>query len=544
MSDPVGREVDQVGVVVLPALDRLLPDVESFLGGLEQRLRVDIPVSLDVSGLVAEARLATDVLEADVGSIHLPVDVDLQLAEAELDAMALDRTTEIKVGRGLLSTLSRVVGSGVGNLGNLGSGLGDLVSSTSTRAGIAGLVATIAAIAVLTPILVTAIQALPAILAAIALPIAAIAIGFEGIKDAFVDSGLAAAFEDMSDSISTVFADGLTPVFALLATLMPTLTTGFAQIAQSVIDMTAAGIEQLTSPEGKQQVADIFQSIADAMAIIAPAIGPLTDSLLTLAVEGAAAFERFAPQIAIFLESFNNMIATMSENGTLARAFDGLSKLLALFGILMLWVVRVSLVTMAVFDRVTDDIGRVIGGLDRMSGAITDALPTVATALDGIADLILDLVKDFPDLLFDAGKTLISSLASSFKDAGDALLPGVLGGVAGIIKDHFPGSPVKEGPLTSWNHGGAGKRLMDQLVSGIDSRNSETRAIARSTAGHADDIERHGAFEDLSGGGQPMFGKTYVRVTGDYKTFVNDLEARKAQTDGVGARLRLVEEVA
>jgi hypothetical protein len=46
---------------------------------------------------------------------------------------------------------------------------------------------------------------------------------------------------------------------------------------------------------------------------------------------------------------------------------------------------------------------------------------------------------------------------------------------------------VKEGPLTSWNNGGAGKRLMDQLASGILAGKSK---VASATAEVAREVVR------------------------------------------------------
>jgi hypothetical protein len=68
--------------------------------------------------------------------------------------------------------------------------------------------------------------------------------------------------------------------------------------------------------------------------------------------------------------------------------------------------------------------------------------------------------------LVNAGKQLLQGLANGIKDAAMAPLNAAKG-VVGKLKGLLPGSPVKWGPLTSWNNGGAGVRLMGMLESGI-----------------------------------------------------------------------------
>ncbi|GAA1885744.1 hypothetical protein [Lapillicoccus jejuensis] len=55
--------------------------------------------------------------------------------------------------------------------------------------------------------------------------------------------------------------------------------------------------------------------------------------------------------------------------------------------------------------------------------------------------------------------------------------------IAGTIKGFFPGSPVKTGPLRSWNNGGAGKRLMQQgLISGMLAQSNAVADASRTVA--------------------------------------------------------------
>lgn len=98
--------------------------------------------------------------------------------------------------------------------------------------------------------------------------------------------------------------------------------------------------------------------------------------------------------------------------------------------------------------------------------AVREKIAAIIAKVTGIKTAITGAVSGFGKLLFGAGSRLIGGLIKGIKSRIKDVT-GVVGGVAGKVKGFFPGSPIKEGPLKSWNRGGAGKRLMGQLASGI-----------------------------------------------------------------------------
>lgn len=90
--------------------------------------------------------------------------------------------------------------------------------------------------------------------------------------------------------------------------------------------------------------------------------------------------------------------------------------------------------------------------------------------------------------LYKSGKQLIQGLIDGVK-----AMFGPLGSIAKAagqkIADAFPGSPVKVGPLRSWNRGGAGRRLVQMLVDGMEAGSPALQKVAASLAGSVAEAE-------------------------------------------------------
>lgn len=105
-------------------------------------------------------------------------------------------------------------------------------------------------------------------------------------------------------------------------------------------------------------------------------------------------------------------------------------------------------------------------GFDKLRSGAVDKVTMLMNVARGIPDRIKSALGDLGSLLLNAGKALIqgliSGITSKLADLGSAM-----GKVGGKIKGFLPGSPIREGPLQSWNNGAAGRRLMDLLALGI-----------------------------------------------------------------------------
>ena len=87
--------------------------------------------------------------------------------------------------------------------------------------------------------------------------------------------------------------------------------------------------------------------------------------------------------------------------------------------------------------------------------------------VSGIPSSILGAIGDLGGLLWSKGSELIGGLIEGIRSRLAGIRE-IMSQVAATIGGFLPGSPVKEGPLTSWNNGGAGKRLVaDGIVAGL-----------------------------------------------------------------------------
>lgn len=406
MAGPGGREVGRVSVRALPDTSAFARSLQRYLERVERTLRVELPVELDRS--------------------------DLATANAQLAELTRDRkvNVEVDVDRSLVDRLGESLAgiTGGGSFRGL-SGLTGMLSRNLPM---------IIAAAAAVPLVVTGLLALPAIIASVALPIGAIALGIEGIKDAA--SGLAEPFQRLRDSVSRTFERGLTPVFDHLADIFPTLTTGFNKIAEAIVKIIDAGVSELVSDGGLAKLGGIFSNLAAALTILAPSIGPFTSALLTLLEEGTGAFARMAPYLADFITAISKMVDLLGEGGALSAAFDGFSVVLlglvALFGI----VVGNAVLMVAGIGHAARGVGKAV---DLMHRLVDKGMSKIAPIFRTVGDLIKAITRGdwqkVADIVRNVASNVVTFVGTIPQKMGRALasLAATLGGVATAALSRF-----------------------------------------------------------------------------------------------------------
>lgn len=121
--------------------------------------------------------------------------------------------------------------------------------------------------------------------------------------------------------------------------------------------------------------------------------------------------------------------------------------------------------------------------------AMTNLTLAVATGIQSavlwfatLPGRILGLLGDLGGLLVQAGRDLIAGPLRGVREKADELLEEIRD-IAGRVRDYWPFSPAKTGPLRTHPLQEAGANLIRQLVSGIAAEENTVAAQMRKIAG-------------------------------------------------------------
>ena len=142
-----------------------------------------------------------------------------------------------------------------------------------------------------------------------------------------------------------------------------------------------------------------------------------------------------------------------------------------------------------------------------ISGVAGAAMRALGSAISGGISAVVSIVASIPgkavsalsgigSALTGAGGRLMDGLAAGIRDRISAVVDTVRSGLQ-RIKNMLPGSPIKDGPLTGWNNGGAGKRLMQTLTDGVQ---AGTPGFVNAMADAAQAVDGVVTAPDLGGG--------------------------------------------
>lgn len=138
----------------------------------------------------------------------------------------------------------------------------------------------------------------------------------------------------------------------------------------------------------------------------------------------------------------------------------------------------------AIWRGITAVVGVVRDAFGAARDAVAEKIGAVLDLVRGVNERILGALGNLGRLLVNAGRDLIQGLIDGIMDklgaVGDAM-----GKVADKVKGFLPGSPIEEGPLRSWNRGGAGKALGALLAQGLLASTGIVASAAAQLAGAA-----------------------------------------------------------
>jgi hypothetical protein len=363
--------------------------------------RINVKVSPDTKQFREKLKAELEAIERTLkGNIEVKAHLDSAQARADFQRMKsmMEREGRIKVGVDYVpgSKPGKPPGSedggGSGGKGNTGIfGLGvkkkGLLANPSFGSGInaSGYAIIFAAITALAAplfgLLTTALLTLPGLIALVLTPVAALALGIEGFKNAA--ASLAQPFQELKDIMSSKVQEQFTPVFESLRSVFPTLKSAMPDVTQGLANMMQGVTDAVTAPQNLAMIEETIRGIGQSLGAAAPGMRDFTSGLIELARDFTV------DALPGLVEWFNGAGADFKEwvSGLdLKQAFSGLGDVL---------------------QRVLEMFGQMgKSGMDWIQDPskvndFTDGLDDLATALEDIVELSSNLNDIFKNLVPD-----------------------------------------------------------------------------------------------------------------------------------------------
>lgn len=440
MAGPGGSEVGRVSVRVVPDTDNFRRDVEKELKEVEN-LEANIEVTLDLEKFKAqidEIKAQLKSIQDETVNIKLDKDkgfggigqglkdlgIDVKKFQSGLKDLGKDtETAEKKASRWAqtLSGIGSVLGSVAGKAGDLAGALGGQLASAAENFG-SSLVQLIVQLVIWVPLLAAAaagitflvgavaaaLGGLPALLFGVVGPIAAVVLGFDGLKNAF--KTLSPELDKMKKRLSDTFEKGFKPIVASLKPLIPILSDGLNSAAQGVTRFADSLVKMLTSNDkwaGTTSNLQNFKTILQGMSGFLDQVSGGFDNFVASILRAAAqtgVLEGMGRIVGDLFNVFSGFFNITIQDGSLMKGIENLR--LVLDSVASLFVVLLENAlqffngatpgAVAFFDSLTGFFNSI--DFEKLGAAFGSALQQVADAINSIPP---NQIADFTDALSD-----------------------------------------------------------------------------------------------------------------------------------------------
>jgi len=292
---------------------------------------------------------------------------------------------------------------------------------------------------------------------------------------------------DLAERLLPIFAEQGQRIFDAFAPLIPVLME-FVEIwlAQAVANLPL---------------------VIDAFTKLAPIIGDVAEIVAGSLLEGWRALLPHMPALVkafseLSIALLNVLVALAPILPPLARFIAEVIQLIVQTGVLKFavnFIIGVLIFLTEVFQRVARGIEVFVGwlagarnGVSSFGRAVSNAISTAMGFFRNLGNSIRTAIGNLGSLLYQAGRNVIDGLIRGIK----SMIPNlgsVMGNIAGFVRDHWPFSPAKRGPLSGRGDMRiAGQKLVGRLIEGVG---DQLGAAGRAAAGLA------GVFAQPMGGG-------------------------------------------
>ncbi|MGW1740038.1 hypothetical protein ACWCPQ_14640 [Nocardia sp. NPDC001965] len=371
MAQAAEYAVQNLDVELTPQAAGFVEAVRGLVEYAEQAAGdIEIDVEANTAGLVAEVSAAAAAADAAAGEIEIDVDVNDNASR-----------TANRISDRFRSMASSVTSS----IGNMTSGLGRFAMRFTRE------IALVLAVAALIPPVLAlatgAILGLPALLAGAGIAAGAVALGFDGMKEA------ASVLKDELDSLKQVMNDvtkiEFTPQFERLESVFPMLERAMPKVTSGLADFFGGFVDAVTSDAGMANIENTIENVGSALSTAAAGARDLTEGVLNMVSKVSDKFPGLANFFNSYAERFENWINSITTPGVdgesaLERMLSNSKNILeSLFDL---------------FGRLVDKGGELLADeeftekmadfVDGFGDFIENTLPAMKSMFEDVADLV------------------------------------------------------------------------------------------------------------------------------------------------------------
>jgi hypothetical protein len=402
-------------------------EIQSELAAL-RGLTFDIEPRLDSNfGDRLQARLA-------LAKLSVPVTVDV---------IAADPKNQLRGFAGIDNTVVRTMGAVSKFTDGALSGLEGIAKGAS-KAGLAILrmgdafwilLAVVAVAAPALALLAGTLVALPGLLTAFAVPLAAVALGMDGIKEAA--KAAQPAFDKLKATMSETFQNGMTPGFQLLADkLFPRLQAALPKVAESLSGLFDVFTKTITDKGNLDKIEGTIRGIANALSQAAPGVASFTNAFTSLINSTAGPLlSSLSGTVNKLGAEFEAWVGKVTANGQLQQAMDTLKGTFGEIGGILKDITSYS------FDALADPAfgEKMKGFVQDVRALVNDVLPLLKSGFEDVAQIISG-IRDTVDAIKSAGNWIEKITGGKNEIKGPKQTEGFAGlfGRDGVLGDNAP----------------------------------------------------------------------------------------------------------
>lgn len=450
MAGPGGTEVGRVSVKVVPDVDGFREKVKKELEEVDG-MKATVEVEIDLAKLkvqIDEIKVLLKSIQDETVKLNVEqtgsgaggiarLGEDLKKSSTEADKLGkkmkdiVDGDDEKRLGKvaQIAQNLGTFFGQAAQSASGLAGQLGGALSQGATSAA-GSILSLVTQMVVWVPLLTVAfgaivylggaigalVAAIPVLAAAIGAPIAAIILGFDGIKKAAQQ--LSPEVDKLKARLSSTFTKELTPAFKELAKVFPALSDGLNTVAKQVSGLITDFTRMVSSAKGIQQIRDMFDGVASFIERLRPGLRDFFNAFLDIA-STKSLFDDLGDSLGLVFKILANFFTSMKQTGDLQKAIkslgDTLVSVTALFTSLFKAAIRFFNGAAPGVNAFFDSFGRFAERIDfeRLGKAFGKIFEAIGSFLDNLDDTTIEqFTKTFEGL---AGAITNLATGDSFK---------------------------------------------------------------------------------------------------------------------------------